>query len=85
MERSLISDYRQTMTNALPALRHGEDGAQLLLELARLPELIRGFGHVKQAGVKKAREQKQVLLARLEALATVADVRPGQAVSRAMA
>ena len=78
MERALIAEYRETMTNALPALGRGDVGTTLLLELARLPELIRGFGHVKLSNVKKAREEKQVLMTRLADFMSAGEMLPGQ-------
>jgi len=32
------------------------------VELARLPEQVRGFGHVKEESIKKVRERQRVLL-----------------------
>ena len=67
-ERQLIASYRETISSALPALKLGDDAARLLLSLAILPERIRGFGHVKQASLQKAGQERQVLLGQLAAL-----------------
>ena len=67
-ERQLATDYRASISSALPALGLGDDGARLLLALALLPERIRGFGHVKLANLQKAEEEKRTLLSQLEAL-----------------
>ena len=67
-ERQLIASYRNTISSALPALKLGDEAARLLLSLALLPERIRGFGHVKQANLQKAGQEKQVLLGQLAAL-----------------
>ena len=67
-ERQLATDYRASISSALPALGLGDDGARLLLALALLPERIRGFGHVKLANLQKAEEEKRTLLLQLEAL-----------------
>ena len=67
-ERELVTMYREMMSNALLALRLGDEGASLLLALANLPEKIRGFGHVKAANLKKADLEKVALLAQLEEL-----------------
>lgn len=37
-----------------------------MLELARSPESIHGFGHVKKASVLKARASETVLMAKLQ-------------------
>ena len=61
MERQLIADYRQTMELVLGQLNSGNH--TLALELARLPETIKGFGHVKARNVQAARTRWQALLA----------------------
>ena len=55
MERALIVDYKasiDTLLNTLNASNHA-----LAVEVARIPELIKGFGHVKERNVKTARLQ----------------------------
>ena len=59
MERQLIEDYCASIDAAL--LRLDEKNYPLALELANLPEQIRGFGHVKQAHLDKARERWRTL------------------------
>jgi indolepyruvate ferredoxin oxidoreductase len=66
MERALIVQYREVMSGALAYLKYGDAAAKQVLDLARLPESIRGYGHVKMAHVQKARQQQAVLLASLE-------------------
>ena len=61
MERQLIADYRQTMEQVLGTLNSGNH--TLAVELARLPETIKGFGHVKARNVQAARTRWQALLA----------------------
>ena len=61
MERQLIADYRQTLEQVLSGLN--ADKHALALELARLPEAIKGFGHVKERNLKAARTRWQALLA----------------------
>jgi indolepyruvate ferredoxin oxidoreductase len=46
---------------ASPSLARSE----LALELASLPDMIRGFGHVKEANVARARQRQTELLASL--------------------
>jgi indolepyruvate ferredoxin oxidoreductase len=55
LERQLIADYQATIAALLPRLR--EDNLAQAIELANLPEQIRGFGHVKldNLGRTKAR------------------------------
>ena len=59
MERALIDEYRAHVERELAGL----DAANLprALAVAGVPETIRGFGHVKQASVAKARERWQAL------------------------
>jgi len=51
-ERALIATYEQAVTEALERLDH--DSHSLVAEIARLPEQVRGFGHVKEANRVKA-------------------------------
>jgi hypothetical protein len=53
------------VSGALVYLQFGDAAAQKVLELARLPESIRGYGHVKLAHVQKARQQQAALLSSL--------------------
>ena len=53
MERQLIEDYRASIARALQVLSPAT--LQATLELARLPEQIRGFGHIKDASIVRAR------------------------------
>ncbi len=65
MERALIEEYRALIDKVLGRL--DEKTLPVVVELARLPDLIRGFGHVKEANVAKARARQAELLAQLEA------------------
>jgi indolepyruvate ferredoxin oxidoreductase len=61
MERALIGEYEalvESFAKTLTAANHG-----VALELARLPDTIRGFGPVKEAAAKKAAARKAELLA----------------------
>jgi len=62
-ERELIREYEAAVDEALALLDARNHAAAI--ELACLPEHIRGFGHVKEAGVQAARRQRESLLARL--------------------
>jgi indolepyruvate ferredoxin oxidoreductase len=61
MERALIGEYRQMIEALLPTLS-GENYANAV-DLAGLPEQIRGFGHVKEKAVEAFRAKKAELLA----------------------
>jgi indolepyruvate ferredoxin oxidoreductase len=63
MERHLRDEYEADMRGLLASLtaqRHG-----LAVQLAELPDQIRGFGHVKEASVAKAQAARVALLAAL--------------------
>ncbi|MGB3867006.1 MAG: indolepyruvate ferredoxin oxidoreductase family protein [Xanthobacteraceae bacterium] len=70
MERELVTDYIaliDDLTARLSPRNHS-----LAVELLRLPESIRGFGHVKEKSVRAARERKSALLAALDSNVAVA-------------
>jgi indolepyruvate ferredoxin oxidoreductase len=60
MERALIDEYHQMIERLLPGLKKNNHRAAV--EIARLPEQIRGFGHVKEAHVEKYRAALPSLL-----------------------
>ena len=62
MERQLIVDYRNTIDELLLGLTLGNHA--LAVEIARLPEQIRGYGHVKEGNVAKVKAKWAELLAR---------------------
>ncbi|MFT7775374.1 indolepyruvate ferredoxin oxidoreductase family protein [Roseateles sp.] len=70
MERQLINDYEKLVDEILASLN--SDNLNTAVELARLPEKIRGYGHVKHANVVAVKKQWQVLLDRFHG--RVADV-----------
>jgi indolepyruvate ferredoxin oxidoreductase len=61
MERALIVEYRQMLEGLVGKLTSGNHA--LAVELANLPEQIRGFGHVKDKNVAVFRAEKARLLA----------------------
>jgi indolepyruvate ferredoxin oxidoreductase len=69
MERQLIEDYRATVERLL--VRLSPSNAATAVEIATLPDMIRGFGHVKEANVEKARARETELLAAFEGRAPV--------------
>ena len=62
MERALIEEYKNSVSIVLGQL--SAENHALALELARLPEQIKGFGHVKERNVKAARMQWSALMAK---------------------
>ncbi len=61
MERQLIVDYRKTVDELLAGLTLGNHA--LAVEIARIPEHIRGYGHVKEAHLHSAKAKEAALLA----------------------
>ena len=72
MERALIRDYEAIVDELVASLR--PDNHALAVEIAQVPEHIRGFGHVKERHVKAAKEKEAALLARFRALRAPAPV-----------
>lgn len=64
MERQLIEEYRSLIDSLLPDIRVANYDAALAL--AKLPQDMRGFGHVKEDNVNKARQRQQTLLAQFK-------------------
>jgi indolepyruvate ferredoxin oxidoreductase len=62
MERRLIADYEALVDEVLASLT--ADNLNTAVDLARLPEKIRGYGHVKHANVVAVKQQWQRLLDR---------------------
>jgi indolepyruvate ferredoxin oxidoreductase len=60
MERALIAEYRACIEELLGALR--ADNLALAAEIARIPEEIRGFGHVKERHLAAARPKWERLM-----------------------
>ena len=69
MERRLIGDYLRLIDELLPALN--ADNVALAVELASVPERIRGYGHVKEAHLHAAKQHEAELLLRWRTPATV--------------
>jgi indolepyruvate ferredoxin oxidoreductase len=62
MERALIARYEATVAELLQSLDAGNRA--LAVEIARLPEDIRGFGHVKLRHVKAVEPRWDALMKR---------------------
>ena len=56
MERKLIADYEATVQMLLDGLE--DDRLSLAVEIASIPEHIRGFGHVKEAHFEQAKARE---------------------------
>ncbi|NYT84075.1 indolepyruvate ferredoxin oxidoreductase family protein [Pollutimonas harenae] len=65
LERRLIDEYRAAVLNMLARL--DASNYDLALELAELPLMVRGFGHVKMASIKPYRNRLALLQSRLGA------------------
>jgi indolepyruvate ferredoxin oxidoreductase len=63
-ERRLIEDYQAMIDRHITALKGGLVPA--VAKLARLPEMIRGYGHVKEQSISKALIEKTRLEADIE-------------------
>ena len=63
MERQLIRDYEKLVADILGALDARTHATAVAL--ARLPQQIRGFGHVKEAALERVRAEEAKLRARL--------------------
>lgn len=61
MERRLIDDYRDAIESILPTLNRSN--LAQAVEIADLPDGVRGFGHVKKRSVDEMEEKKAQLLA----------------------
>ncbi|HET9046697.1 MAG TPA: indolepyruvate ferredoxin oxidoreductase family protein, partial [Casimicrobiaceae bacterium] len=65
MERALIGEYEKTMTEVLERLT--PQNYEVAVDLASIPEHIRGYGHVKDRHVKDAKVREAALLAQYRA------------------
>ena len=59
MERQLVTEYEQTVSELLAGL--SRDRLELALKIASLPARIRGFGHVKERNVQAAQRERELL------------------------
>ena len=70
-ERALIDRYERAVASLLDGLDHTNHA--LAVEIASLPERIRGFGHVKAKGIEEAQRREAELLERFRAAADPPD------------
>jgi indolepyruvate ferredoxin oxidoreductase len=68
MERRLIGEYQATIEQVLATL--DQNNHSLAVQIAEVPESMRGFGHIKEKNVKAAKEREASLLAAYRAPAT---------------
>jgi indolepyruvate ferredoxin oxidoreductase len=73
-ERGLIGEYEAVVSEIMETLT--PDNHDLAVEIARMPERIRGYGHVKQRHLAEAKATEAALLA---------DYRAGKAARKAVA
>jgi indolepyruvate ferredoxin oxidoreductase len=69
MERALIGEYRKTVECLLGKLT--ADNLATAVAIARIPEDIRGYGHVKERHLKAAKQKEASLLAEFSKPAAV--------------
>jgi indolepyruvate ferredoxin oxidoreductase len=73
-ERMLIVQYRETLTELLrvlskgPQAKNASECYRLALDIARIPEQIKGFGHVKARHLAVAQQNWQVLMTQFRTL-----------------
>ncbi len=60
MERQLIEDYLHMLRGIGAGLN--ENNLDIAIALARLPDDIRGYGHIKEDNMRKAAAKKESLL-----------------------
>ncbi|OYV49100.1 MAG: indolepyruvate ferredoxin oxidoreductase, partial [Burkholderiales bacterium 21-58-4] len=63
-ERRLIGEYKAAIEKVLPVLN--KDNYALAVELASVPEHIRGYGHVKLKHIEAAKKREAELLEKLD-------------------
>ncbi len=66
LERALLKEYEQTIASVLAGLK--AETYDLAVEIARLPESIRGFGMIKQEAAEAARRRREELLATMNSI-----------------
>ena len=60
MERELIGEYEQAMAEVLSGL--SQQNLSTAIAIAALPQTMRGFGHIKEANVAKAKADGKRLM-----------------------
>jgi indolepyruvate ferredoxin oxidoreductase len=62
MERQLVADYEKLVDELVD--KWGLANRELAVQLASIPEYIRGYGHVKERHLKDAKAREAALLER---------------------
>ena len=60
VDRQLIADYEKMIGDLIGGLNTGDDC--VAVELASLPEQIRGYGHIRERRLENARKREAQLL-----------------------
>jgi indolepyruvate ferredoxin oxidoreductase len=68
MERRLIAEYEATIDSVLATL--DQDNHAMAVQIASVPESMRGFGHIKEKNVVAAKAREASLLAAYRAPAS---------------
>ena len=76
LERHLIVEYEHDVDELLGRLT--ADTHALAVEIAKLPQAMRGYGHVKRKAIDAARNRKAALMAELVVVSS-AERHPGAA------
>jgi indolepyruvate ferredoxin oxidoreductase len=63
-ERRMIVEYEAVLERLLPRL--SRENLSLMIEIAALPEMVRGFGHVKRRNIEAYETRRDELVARVE-------------------
>ena len=69
LERQLIVDYRKTVDDLLPVLNR--ENHELVVSIAALADMIRGYGHVKDENARKYQLELAKLLASFDSVKVV--------------
>ena len=60
LDRALLEDYERTITDLLATL--SPSAIPLAVEIASLPDQVRGYGQVRETAAQKMRERQAELL-----------------------
>jgi len=66
MERGLIKDYEAGLSRLLAGLT--QDRLATAVQIASIPQKVRGYGHIKEASIGPAKAEEKALWGRWEKL-----------------
>ena len=66
-ERRMIGEYRKTVEGVLPVLN--QDNVSVVASIAALPDMIRGYGYIKEENLQKYQQELAKLLASFDSVA----------------